>query len=67
MVNTVPQMKFGIVFNEASSTCLSRVDGNAGDLKAVATRNFTAVGGRLANTRNRFSGGNGITQRNSAT
>jgi adenosine/AMP kinase len=44
LVNTVPQMKFGIAFNEASGACLTRVDGNDGDLKAVAARNATAIG-----------------------
>jgi uncharacterized protein len=44
LVNTVPQMKFGIAFNEASGACLTRVDGNDDELKAVATRNATAVG-----------------------
>jgi len=44
LVNTVPQMKFGIAFNEASGPCLTRVDGNDEDLKAVATRNATAIG-----------------------
>src|SRR6266478_7889314 len=44
IVNTVPQMKFGIAFNEASGACLTRVDGNDDELKAVATRNATAVG-----------------------
>ena len=44
LVNTVPQIKFGIAFNEASGACLTRVDGNDEDLKAVATRNATAIG-----------------------
>lgn len=44
LVNTVPQMKFGIAFNEASGPCLTRVDGNDDDLKAIATRNATSVG-----------------------
>jgi adenosine/AMP kinase len=44
LVNTVPQMKFGIAFNEASGACLTRIDGNDDELKAVATRNATAVG-----------------------
>ncbi len=44
LVNTVPQMKFGIAFNEASGACLTRVDGNDGDLQAAATRNATAIG-----------------------
>src|SRR5271170_3246901 len=43
IVNTVPQMKFGIAFNEASGECLIRVDGNDPDLKALATRNAQAV------------------------
>jgi len=42
IVNTVPQMKFGIAFNEASGACLTRVDGNDADLQANATRNATA-------------------------
>ena len=28
MVNTAPQAKFGIAFNETSGPCLTRVDGN---------------------------------------
>lgn len=39
VVNTVPQAKFGIAFNEASGACLTRVDGNDADLQAAATRN----------------------------
>ncbi|MEO8129940.1 MAG: adenosine-specific kinase [Bryobacteraceae bacterium] len=44
LVNTVPQMKFGIAFNEASGPCLTRADGNDADLQASATRNATAIG-----------------------
>ena len=44
LVNTVPQMKFGIAFNEASGPCLTRVDGNDEELKSLAARNATAVG-----------------------
>ena len=44
VVNTVPQMKFGIAFNEASGACLTRVDGNDEALKANATRNAVAIG-----------------------
>ncbi len=44
IVNTVPQMKFGIAFNEASGPCLTRVDGNDDELKTLATRNATAIG-----------------------
>ena len=43
IVNTVPQMKFGVAFNEASGPCLTRVDGNDDDLKALAARNATAL------------------------
>jgi uncharacterized protein len=43
IVNTVPQMKFGIAFNEASGPCLTRADGNDEDLKALSIRNATAV------------------------
>lgn len=43
IVTTVPQMKFGIAFNEASGACLTRVDGNDAELQAVATENATAV------------------------
>ncbi len=44
LVNTVPQMKFGIAFNEASGPCLTRVDGNDDGLKQLATRNASAIG-----------------------
>lgn len=44
LVNAVPQMKFGIAFNEASGPCLTRVDGNDEELKSAATRNATNVG-----------------------
>ncbi len=44
IVNTVPQMKFGIAFNEASGACLTRVDGNDEELQAIAAKNATAVG-----------------------
>jgi adenosine/AMP kinase len=43
IVNTVPQAKFGIAFNEASGACLTRVDGNDADLKANATSNAQAI------------------------
>ena len=43
IVNTVPQMKFGVAFSEASGPCLIRVDGNDDGLKAVATRNAEAI------------------------
>src|ERR1700761_648761 len=43
IVNTVPQMKFGIAFNEASGACLTRADGNDAGLKANAIRNAQAL------------------------
>ena len=43
IVNTVPQMKFGVAFNEASGPCLTRVDGNDDQLKNMAARNASAV------------------------
>src|ERR1700730_13017514 len=43
IVNTVPQMKFGIAFNEASGPRLTRADGNDDDLKALAIRNASAL------------------------
>lgn len=43
IVNTVPQIKFGVAFNEASGPCLTRVDGNDDVLQALAARNAMAV------------------------
>jgi hypothetical protein len=43
IVNTVPGMKFGVAFNEASGPCLTRVDGNDAGLQVVAQRNATAL------------------------
>ena len=43
IVNTVPQMTFGIAFNEASGACLTRVDGNDEALRDNAVRNATAI------------------------
>ena len=39
IVNAVPQMKFGVAFNEASGACLIRVDGNDTELEGIATEN----------------------------
>src|SRR5689334_4468773 len=44
IVNTVPQMKFGVAFNEASGPCLTRADGNDAALRELAIRNATAIG-----------------------
>jgi len=43
IVNTVPQMKFGIAFNEASGACLTRSDGNDDALLKNAIANAQAI------------------------
>ncbi len=43
IVNTVPQMKFGVAFCEASGACLIRADGNDDGLKELAIRNARTV------------------------
>lgn len=43
IVDTVPQMKFGIAFCEASGACLIRVEGNDDALKAAAVENAQAI------------------------
>jgi adenosine/AMP kinase len=43
IVNTGPQIKFGVAFNEASGPCLTRVDGNDDALQELAARNAMAV------------------------
>jgi len=44
VVNTNPQIKFGVAFNEASGPCLVRADGNDEPLKHAAIRNASAIG-----------------------
>jgi len=43
IVTAVPQMKFGVAFNEASGPCLTRADGNDDALKALAVRNASTI------------------------
>jgi len=43
IVNTVPQGKFGVAFNEASGPCLTRADGNDEEMKEIAIRNVQAL------------------------
>ena len=43
VVNTAPQMKFGIAFSEASGACQIRLEGNDEELKALACRNAQAL------------------------
>lgn len=44
IVSTVPQMKFGVAFCEASGACLVRRDGNDAGLVDCAVRNALALG-----------------------
>lgn len=44
LVNTVPGLKFGIAFCEASGACLIRTEGNDEELRAAAVENAQAVG-----------------------
>ena len=43
VVTAVPQIKFGVAFNEASGPCLTRVDGNDDAMMALAAGNATAL------------------------
>jgi len=44
MVNSVPNAKFGLAFNEASGPCLVRAEGNDSELKAIAIKNVKDIG-----------------------
>ncbi|HEV2615976.1 MAG TPA: adenosine-specific kinase [Candidatus Acidoferrales bacterium] len=44
IVNTVPDAKFAVAFNEASGPCLVRVEANDDELRAAAIANAQAVG-----------------------
>lgn len=44
MINSAPQVKFGIAFNEASGPCLTRADGNDPELQQAALEIATSVG-----------------------
>lgn len=39
MINSVPEIKFGLAFCEASGPCLIRAEGNNEELKSVAIKN----------------------------
>jgi hypothetical protein len=43
LVNTVPGIRFGIAFNEASGPCLIRVESNDDELKQAAIANAQAI------------------------
>jgi hypothetical protein len=44
LVNSVPGIKFGVAFCEASGPCLVRVEGNDDELKGLAAMNAESVG-----------------------
>ena len=44
MVSSVPGVKFGLAFNEASGPCLVRAEGNDEKLKTIAISNIKEVG-----------------------
>jgi len=44
LMNSVPGIKFGLAFCEASAKRLIRVEGNDDDLKEIATKNARAIG-----------------------
>ena len=44
MVNSVPGIKFGLAFNEASGPCLIRAEGNDQELKSLAIKNVKVIG-----------------------
>jgi len=44
MVNSVPNIKFGIAFCESSGPCLIRAEGNDEELKSAAIKNASALG-----------------------
>ena len=44
IINTVPGIKFGLAFNEASGPCLVRKDGTDNDLIEVAVENMLRIG-----------------------
>jgi adenosine/AMP kinase len=44
IVNTNPNIKFGVAFNEASGPCLTRSDGNDPELIQSAVENLQSIG-----------------------
>ncbi len=44
MVNSVPNVKFGLAFNEASGPCLIRKDGTDAELIDIAAQNLKKLG-----------------------
>jgi len=44
LMNSAPNIKFGIAFCEASQQCLVRVEGNDEELKSIAAKNAMNIG-----------------------
>jgi hypothetical protein len=44
MISSVPGIKFGLAFNEASGPCLIRAEGNDNKLKSLAISNIQKIG-----------------------
>jgi len=44
MVNSVPNIKFGIAFSESSGDCLVRVEGTDGEMEEAAAENVLRLG-----------------------
>lgn len=44
MINSVPEIKFGLAFSEASGACKIRCEGNDASLKELASRNALQLG-----------------------
>jgi len=44
LVSSVPTIKFGLAFAEASGKCLARSEGNDQELKDIAVKNTLAIG-----------------------
>ncbi|MCZ7551333.1 MAG: adenosine-specific kinase [Anaerolineales bacterium] len=50
MITTVPGIKFGLAFNEASSKCLVRTTGTDPEMIALAQTNALAIGASTASS-----------------
>ena len=50
MITTVPGVKFGVAFSEASGPCLIRTEGNDEELIKVAAENAQALAAGIPST-----------------
>ncbi len=44
LIGSMPSIKFGLAFAEASGKCLVRTEGNDENLKKIATENILSIG-----------------------